>query len=152
MSGYQFSHFTSLRATAPEFVNNVDSSDSSSQAADSHGLPSNTPRAPKKFPDLKQYTKFKCFEDANKLMNPEKHRLTDDGKSMVLDKVWAIGMAGKERFVSAGGHHYLAVTDPLYEHGEHFGLSPAVLKWLKSHDHSITLDVNHFRPVKIPEK
>lgn len=64
--------------------------------------------------------------------------------SVMLDKTWAIGKVGKERFHTTLNCHYLDWRDSLYNNGIMLGLSPKILEWLKSAQESIVLDAADF--------
>ncbi|ORY11413.1 hypothetical protein BCR34DRAFT_587919 [Clohesyomyces aquaticus] len=80
----------------------------------------------------------------DRLMDPPIELYTKDMMAVRLNKVWAVGVAGAERFSNMFGQHKLNPEDPLATSGMSLGLSGEMLEWLISPGNVFYLPAKHF--------
>ncbi|KAF2876152.1 hypothetical protein BDV95DRAFT_590327 [Massariosphaeria phaeospora] len=82
-----------------------------------------------------------------RLMHPDQSLYSEDGTTVTLTIIWAVLVAGPERFgltTPPDGRHSLDEADYLHHYGRFYGLSPQIWEWLTGGEDTLTLPASHF--------
>lgn len=85
---------------------------------------------------------------AHRLMTPDQALYSNQGETVTLTIIWAIGIAGLTRFHHApftNGRYLLRLGDDLALDGKRAGLSHVVLDWLEHGEDTLILPSGHLR-------